>query len=218
MRRCVPLFGLLLSGCLSQMAIMPDSVRSERDLAFDELRIELGDLRHATQAQKVEIQLLQERLRDQEAALDSTNKNRTRSDTLTGQLAAVEKKVLLVEKQQERLLSDLRLLSKHYEQSGSGLNTLQDKITSLQSQLEQHASRLNDIQQLKATLSQVSRAISEKSTSPAESKHYRVKAGDSLEKIARQNNLSVQKLKKINNLSTDRIFSGQELLISADES
>jgi LysM repeat protein len=42
---------------------------------------------------------------------------------------------------------------------------------------------------------------------------YRVKAGDSLEKIARAHQVSIQSLKQANGLTTDRIIVGKNLVI-----
>jgi len=44
-----------------------------------------------------------------------------------------------------------------------------------------------------------------------DAKIYVVKAGDSLEKIARKNKLSLKKLKEVNALENDRIYTGQKL-------
>ncbi|MBS3905227.1 MAG: LysM peptidoglycan-binding domain-containing protein [Simkania sp.] len=216
MRYSIILVTLFFGGCINHVANVSEGVRNERDLALEEFHIELGDLRHAAQAQKVEIQLLQERIRDQEMIAENANKHRNRSDSLTGQLVALEKKITLLERQQDRILNDLKLLNTHYEQTGNNLHNLQNRFSALQTQIEHHASRLHDIQQLKTTLTHVSRVISEQSSPTKESKRYRVKAGDNLEKIAKQNNLSVHQLKKINQLNDDRIFSGQELLIDHD--
>ena len=42
-------------------------------------------------------------------------------------------------------------------------------------------------------------------------KIYRVKAGDSLEKIAKQNQTTIKKLKEANQLANDQIIVGQKL-------
>ncbi len=44
-------------------------------------------------------------------------------------------------------------------------------------------------------------------------KSYRVKPGDSLEKIAKRHKISLESLKKANSLSDDRIMIGQDLQI-----
>ncbi len=46
---------------------------------------------------------------------------------------------------------------------------------------------------------------------------YKVKSGDSLGKISRKFNISIDELKKINNLKSDTIFSGQNLSLPTSE-
>ena len=215
MRRFLPLV-LLLGGCGSHLAHLGENAR-QRDLAFDEMRIELGDLRHAMQAQKTELALLQERLQDQEHLSEQASKNRVHTEPLAARLASLEKRIPLIEKQHERVLRDMALIKKLYEQSGSTVHLIQDKIASLQSQLDQCSSRLSDIQQLKSTLTQVSRAIGEKTSPPSSNRRYRVKPGDNLDKIAKQQHISVSEIKRINNLQSDKIFVGQELVLNSDE-
>jgi LysM repeat protein len=209
--RCLYLSSILfLSSCMSRMSSLNDSMRHERDLAFDEMRVELGDLSHSIQALRTESQLLQERLREQEGVTESLSKYRSRFDSQLQQLSWLEKKYTLLEKQQERIISDLKTLSKHFDQSGSSLSSTQEKVRALQAQVDQQSAHLHDIQQLKSTLNQVSKAIREKDREP-ETKRYRVKAGDNLEKISKQAHVSIAEIMKRNHLNTDKIYVGQEL-------
>ncbi len=201
---------LSLGSCVSHMASLNDSMRQERDLAFNEMRIELGDLSHFVQAQRTEIQLLQEQVQEQEEFIGHTKRTSSHFEANLQQMLRLEKKLALLEKQQERILSDLRTLSKYYDQSGNALGSVNEKLRTLQVQLDQQAARLSDVQQLKTTLTQVSQAIRDKQT-PAASRRYRVKPGDNLEKISKQLHVSVTEIKKRNHLNDDKIFIGQEL-------
>jgi LysM repeat protein len=58
-------------------------------------------------------------------------------------------------------------------------------------------------------------AAEEKASDSSET--YVVKRGDTLEKIAGMNNVSIDQLKKMNKLRTSRIDAGQELVVRADE-
>lgn len=215
--RCLNLFCLLaiaLSGCAGRFAHFGESNR-ERDLAFDEMRVELADLRHALQAHKTDLSLLQERLHEQETRADVASRDRYQTESLSTRLALLEKKIPLLEKQHERLLGDLSSLKKGYGQSGSNFQALEQKLSSLQTQIDQCSSRLKDIQQLKTTLAQVSKAITEKGV--PSSRRYRVKSGDSLDKIAKQHRITVAEIKHLNDLASDKIVVGQELLLNTDE-
>jgi LysM repeat protein len=216
MKKFLPLV-LFLGGCGSHLANLGETHR-QRDLAFDEMRIELGDLRHAVQAQRTDLALLQERLQDQETLFEQTSKNKIHVEPLMARLSSLEKKLPLLEKQHERIINDMTLLKKLYEQSGTNVHNIQEKLSSLQLQIDQCSSRLSDIQQLKSTLTQVSRAIGDKTNStPSSNRRYRVKAGDNLDKIAKQQHISVSEIKRLNNLQSDKIFVGQELVLNSDE-
>ena len=56
---------------------------------------------------------------------------------------------------------------------------------------------------------------SDNSSSADNNKYYIVKKGDSLYSIARSNNMTVDKLKSLNNLTSNILFIGQKLIISS---
>ncbi|MBI2812369.1 MAG: LysM peptidoglycan-binding domain-containing protein [Candidatus Melainabacteria bacterium] len=175
---------------------------------LDELRIELDDLKHLLKTTQVELTLLDERFKKRD-----TNKSQmqaTEANSLilvSSQISALEKKVTTLEKTLEKAATDLRTLSTNASQALS-------KIQNIEQDLVSHEKRLDEVAKLKGTLTTISKAISQKPTAvETSSKSHRVKAGDSLEKIARQNHVSVDALRKTNNLSNDKIVVGQELRI-----
>lgn len=163
---------------------------------IDELRIEIDDLKHAQNAAHLEISLLDERLKKQNNGQSSS------SSSLSSQVAALEKKVSSLEKTLEKAAGDLRTLH-------ASVNQTLSKIQNVETNLSSHDKRLDEVSKLKGTLTSISKAIGQQPTSA--SKSYWVKAGDSLEKIARNHKLSVDALRKTNNLANDRIQIGQEL-------
>ena len=72
--------------------------------------------------------------------------------------------------------------------------------------------KLKDINNLSSNLLKIGQVL-KLSESNNDNKYYIVKSGDSLWKIAKENNTSVQKLKDINNLNSNIIKIGQKLLI-----
>ncbi|HNA62095.1 MAG TPA: LysM peptidoglycan-binding domain-containing protein [Rhabdochlamydiaceae bacterium] len=113
-------------------------------------------------------------------------------------LSKDDKKIAALEKTVEKMSADLRSLMAYATQTTASLSQYRDRITELDRKLE-------EIGKLRSTLSQISRSSQEKI--------YRVKPGDSLEKIARQHSISIEALKRENNLNSDRINIGQELKI-----
>lgn len=210
---CSGVLVLYLCGCTH----MQDEQR-QRDYAFHEMRTEIGDLKHAMQGYRTELQILQERLNDQENMAKSANRSRPQNEQAQAQIAACERKMMILEKNLDKLASDLRGLNKHAEQTTSSLTSFKEKILDCQRELSLHKQKLEGITQLKSTLGQISQAIGDRSATKARSaSSYKVRPGDTLEKIAKSNGLSLAALKRLNNISQDRIIVGQELKISDDE-
>jgi LysM repeat protein len=184
---------------------------------MDELRIELDDLKHALNTTQVELRLLDERLGKQDKALTSVKgqnqgKEASSLSLLTAQVSTLEKKVSTLERTLEKAANDLRTLS-------TSVNQTLSKLQNLETDLSTHDKRLEEVSKLKGTLTSISKAIGQRTTSEPSStptKSYRVKAGDSLEKIARLHHVSVDTIRKINNLSNDKIVVGQELRLPDD--
>jgi LysM repeat protein len=166
---------------------------------LDEFRIELDDLKYALKAVQVDINLLDERCKK----VTSQNKE---PNPASLQIVLLEKRIAQLEKTLDKAANDLRSLSTASAQALSSIQELEKNLIS-------HEKRLDEVGKLKGTLTSISKAISQKAPEPS-AKTYRVKAGDSLEKIARHNQTTVETLKKINQLSSDKIVVGQELKLS----
>jgi LysM repeat protein len=174
---------------------------------LDEFRIELDDLKHALKTTQVDLGLLDERLKKQDNSLSQTQgKDMSSLSLLTLQTNALEKKVASLEKILEKAANDLRALNTASTQTLS-------KVQEIEQNLLSHDKRLDEVAKLKGTLTNISKAIHERTSAemPSSTKSYRVKAGDSLEKIARNHHTSVEVIQKINKLPSDKIVVGQEL-------
>ncbi len=171
--------------------------RASTDAVLDDIRLELSDLKHELKSALVDLNLLDERVRkDAQKPQNPTQPSPT-------QLTALEKRVGNLEKLLEKAVADLRNLNTSTTQALTKIHDLEKEIT-------MHDQRFSEITQLKGTLTSISKAIG--TQAPTETS-YRVKAGDSLEKIARNHKISVDDLKKFNQLQSDRILIGQELKI-----
>jgi LysM repeat protein len=183
---------------------------------LDELRIELDDLKHSLKTAQVDIGLLDERLKKQDSSLNQVKgqtqgKDANSMNLLKAQINALERKVSELEKTLEKAANDLRTLN---TTSVQALN----KIQEVEQHLLVHEKRLDEVVKLKGTLTSISKAINQRplSEAPSSIKTYRVKAGDSLEKIARVNHISVEVIRKLNHLINDKIVVGQELRLPDD--
>lgn len=158
--------------------------RTENDAAMDELRLEISDLKHALHTYQVDLRIAEEKIRRQE----TTSKQQPKMIGIEDKLLILEKKVAAIEK--------------GYEKLSNHTNQIETK--------------LSEVGKLKDTLMSLSKNVKKEAPPVAIDKSYKtykVKGGDNLEKIARMENTSIDTLKKVNHLETDKIFIGQILKI-----
>ncbi len=177
---------LLLVGCTSSFT----ALRGTNDSAINDLRMEVADLKHALHGTEVEVKLLEERMEGAEGSIDSARES-----------TDLNRKIVVLEKNLDKLASELRALTHFSTQTTAALSSYRQQIGAIDS-------KLDEIAKLRSTLTELSR-----SASPIETASYQVKSGDSLEKIARKYQISVDALKRENNLSSDKIVVGQQLAI-----
>jgi LysM repeat protein len=211
---CVVLSAFILSSCSSHLAVL-NKDKYDTSVALDEMRIELSDVKHSLSNTQVEMQILEDKLRSQDKNLQaSKSQNNNLVVGSEQKIALIEKKLLSIEKMQEKLSSDLKHLSTHANQTTTSLTQYQNRIRELEVELRDQNKVINEIAQLKGTLKSITQAM-KADVSPST---YRVKAGDSLEKIARMHKTTVDALKKANNLNSAKIVIGQEIVIPSGES
>jgi len=157
--------------------------------------MEIADLKHALHGTEVEVKLLEERMEVAEGSIDSARES-----------TDLNRKIVVLEKNLDKLASELRALTHFSTQTTAALSSYRQQIGAIDS-------KLDEIAKLRSTLTELSRAELSRSASSVETSSYQVKPGDSLEKIARKYQISVDALKRENNLSSDKIVVGQQLAI-----
>lgn len=103
-------------------------------------------------------------------------------------LTSLEKRISSIESTLSKITADLK--------------TLSSTIATTQNSLAAYDEKIHELAKIKTTLTSL---ISKKPTT------YTVKSGDSLDKIARHHQTTSSHLRKINNLSSDKIVIGQEI-------
>lgn len=199
MHRSIYIGALLLSSCASHLTSWNED-RNRTDLALDEMRVELADLKHSLSSAKVDLQLLDEKLQG-----DSSLKSQLSSQLHAkgGELALLEKKIADLQRSQEKIAQDLRQLGAHANQTSTALTKMQQEIA-------QQNKRIEEVVKLKGTLSSLSQMLKERSGSET-GRSYKVQPGDSLEKIAKQQGTTVEAIKRLNALDSDKIVVGKEI-------
>jgi LysM repeat protein len=183
-------------GCTSTLT----ALRGNQDHhLFEEMKTEIADLKHELHGTEVELKLLEEKFENREAESISPK----------GDVAALQRKIVMLEKTIDKMGAELRSLMTYANQTTTSLTQYRDQIQEIDR-------KLGEVGKLRSTLTQISKNHSASEDAPSESsKNYRVKSGDSLEKIARKFHVSIETIKRENHLSSDKIVVGQELLISS---
>ncbi len=181
---CTP----LIWGCTSTLT----ALKGNNDHLFEEMKTEIADLRHALHGTEVELKLLEEKFDSREDQHASPK----------GDVVTLQRKISLLEKTIDKMNVELKSLMNYANQTTTSLSQYRDQIQEIDR-------KLGEVSKLRSTLTQIS-----KTYSAPEEQTYHVKSGDSLEKIARKFNTSIDALKKDNQLPTDKIVIGQELKIS----
>ncbi len=183
---CTP----LLWGCTSALT----ALRGNNDHVFEEMKTEIADLRHSLHGTEVELKLLEEKFESREMETASPK----------GDVTSLKHKIALLEKTVDKMNADLKSLMSYANQTTTSLSHYRDQIQEIDR-------KLSEVSKLRSTLSQMSKTYT--APEPATESTYRVKSGDSLEKIARKFQTTADALKKSNQLTSDKIVIGQELTI-----
>lgn len=199
------LLALLMQGCESRLAFNRDDPH-RTDRALDEMRLELADVKHTLTSQEMELHLLEEKVKTHKSASKQTE---------SASQVSLERRIAHLEKLQEKIALDLRALNTQAHQTGSSLAEYKRKVQELEEELTQKLGEISKLREMLGSISQAVRAAPS-SFSGERIKKYRVKAGDSLEKIARREQVSLEALKKYNDLASDHIMIGQELKIPSE--
>lgn len=187
---------ILLSGCTTQVASRSVESNSQQIALFEEVRIALSDVKQAVNSQKLDLSLFEEKIAKLEKRPDVN--------------AEVETRLSALERIQDRAASDLHALSRHAKETASALDALHCEIATIEQRLNQEKERFAEVANLRTTISSLTKAMNAPQTA---SRTHRVKSGDSLEKIARHYQTSVEEIKNVNGLNHNKILIGQELKI-----
>lgn len=209
------IFASLIFNCsCSPIKSSPKEEKHQLELTLHEVRTNLDDLRHDLNCFQTELQIIDGKLKQQEGVIDHLkqlkgSKQDAKLELMLKELNLLEGRLSSFEKKIDASLADLQKLSNHANETSSALSQHKERLNELEKDFIVQNRKLEDIVKIKESLENI--ATNLKSDLP--SKNYKVKAGDSLEKIAKANKTSAEEIKKLNNLDNDLIVIGQELKI-----
>lgn len=202
-----PLF--ILTSCSWQS---PREEKHKLELSLHKIRTDIDDMKHDLNTSDIELHILEGKVIDQEDTISSMKEmiNTSQSgkiDELQKLLSSLNKELALLKKQQGEILGDLKSLSDHATDTNNALTQYKDKIGEMEKAIGFQNKKFEEVSKLKKNLSSLVQSIKNETFT------YTIKEGDSLEKISKHFSVSVDEIKKTNNIKEDLIFKGQQLVI-----
>lgn len=190
-------------------------------LALREMRDSIDSMRHEVDNHETEMRMFGENINNQETTLVSLRQliqesNQSNKDQIKGGTNALEMKIAHLESLNKSLIADMSQLKNHVNSFTDSLTQYEQKIRELERKMTVQSQNIDNMQEAIRSLVDAMQFKESKNYIAPEgsSKVYRIKAGDSLEKIARNNNTTVKALKEINHLTNEnRIVADQIILL-----
>jgi len=205
--------GIIPVAC-SPLKSSPNDEKHQLELTLHELQTNLDDVRHDLNCFQTEMQILDGRIKYYENALSGLkeqdlDKQQSKIDLLAQQVAALEKKISVVERLNDSGSRDLQQLTSHANETTAALSQFKSRITELEQEIQSQNQRFEQVAKLKGHFEGLAKHLSNAS----DKKIYKVRPGDTLDKIARFHQTTAERIKKANDLNQDLIVVGQELVI-----
>lgn len=214
MKKSLALVLLIFSSC-SPIKSSPNDEKHKLELTLHEMQTSLDDVKHDINCFQTELQILDGRIKSYENTLATLKqrdleKQQAKIEQLIAQMQLLEKKWASLEKTQTKDSDDLQELSSHANETTAALAQFKNRLQELEQEIFSHDRKFEEFAKLKTHIETLVKGFQ------GTFKVYRVKAGDSLEKIARSHKTTVEKIKQYNGLDQDLIVVGQELKIPVD--
>ncbi len=195
------------TGC-SMMTSSPKEEKHQLELSLHKVRTDVEEIKHDLNTYEIEHHILEGKLIDQEQLISSLKDQiaqlkRDKLQSFVDELHHLNERLEQIAAKQQQEITDIRQLSSHANGTTTALSQYKIKIAELEKTVFSHQHQLQDIIDLKTKIAALA-ADSHPNT-------YTVRSGDSLAKISRRFNLSVEDLKSCNDLSNDHIVPGQTL-------
>lgn len=176
-------------------------------------------LRHRIDNQQTVVKTFEERLLNFETMLEALREDlklegKKQKEGLSTKTQSLDLRVASLEKVSEALLADVKQISKSFNEALLAFKGLNQKFTDLESSVSKNGRNLANLQSSVQSLLQAFQPeMKEMVETDSKTVNYKIKNGDSLEKIAKAHNTSVQVIKELNQMSNDKIIVGKTIKI-----
>lgn len=195
-----------------------------------ELKVNFSSLKNSVNNHEIEIRTFENKLNSQESTLEHARQifledNQSQKDRFNAFQVNYENKIHSLEQNLKQLselskntVIDLKKLSSQANDTIVALNQQQQQIHQLEQTIHAQKAYIEHVETALQAVMQCIQTMETKETpdksSSEKAKSYNIQSGDSLEKIARINGVSVQALRDANpQIKNDRIFPGQTIHI-----
>lgn len=207
MKSLAPLFALLVS--CSNLVVSQRSDKQQMEFSVQKLKNEIEDLKQEMKAHQIEVGILEGKIMNHEEDLgylqaqDMPGKNGGRS---LDSSFLMEKKILEIERTLELIVKRFDRIEIESKEIAKSVGVYKQRFQDYEKFLQ---SQNDSIQEL----GRIKKSLKERNDDSGDTTSYRVRAGDSIEKIARQFGTTPEALKKLNQLHNDLILVGQEIRV-----
>lgn len=203
----------------SPLKSSPNEEKHQLELTIHDLKTNLDDVRHDLHCFQTEMQILDGRIKYYENAItglkqQDLEKQQSKIEELGQQVAVFEKKLSSMEHFHETGVQDIQQLTSHANETAAALVQFKNRIAELEQDIQNQNHRFEEVAKLKGHFEGLTKHLTGALT---DKKTYKVRPGDTLDKIARFHQTTIERIKKTNDLKEDLIVVGQELIIPNDK-
>lgn len=206
LKRCRPLFllSLLLTPACSSMLAHNNNDKQQVEFAVYKIKNDLEELKQDLSSYQMELGMLEGKLLNHEEDLSSIKDVRLH-DSKSDPIFQLEQRIERLEKGQFEIKKQFELIETTNQQIIKSLSRYKTKFAEVEKILSTHSESLIEIAKIRKNLQDIQETT--------DYQIYKVKQGDSLEKIAKTFGTSIEEIRKINHLHNDLILVNQELKI-----
>ena len=170
------LLPLLLYGCSSINSSSRDE-KQQLELSLHKVRTDVEDIKHDLNTYEIEHHVLEGKQIDQEQLIISlknqvSDLKQGKLETFTNELQNLDRKITQFSKNQEKILSDIRQLSTHANETTTALAQYKEKIALFEKSMIAHNQQIQEVIKLREGLAKL--------TTSDPSRNYILKACDLL--------------------------------------